>query len=113
MSTARLRHCSAYVNIENRGFANVYELVSYRTPVALFGYIDGEIIDINGEIKEWHGQALLVNSDYDCSTTTMSHVRKFIEDYIGIKSNIADIRSALKDNNMLTRDVAVFMVDGW
>ena len=114
MATARLRNCSAYVNSITNGFTTSYELVSYRTPVALLGTVDGEIEDINGELHDIHGTALLLTSDYDCSTTTMSHVRKFIEDYIGFKFNIADIRSALNSDNMLgNTGVSVIMVDNW
>ena len=111
----RLRHCSAYVNIENCGFCNSYELVSYDTPVALLGMIDGEIVDDNGdEIHECEGMSLLLGEYYDCSTTTMSHVRKFIEDYIGVSVCIADIRRALKTDNVLCRvygyDITVYRV---
>lgn len=114
MATARLRNCSAHVNSESHGFNMAYELVSYATPVALLGVIDGEIEDINGELHDIHGMALLLTPDYDCSTTTMSHVRKFIEDYIGFKFNIADIRSALKSDNMLGNiGVSVLMVESW
>lgn len=97
----QLRKCSAYVNIENRGFCNSYELVSYSTPVALLGMVDGEIIDDFGEIHECEGMALFVNDSYDCSNTTMQHVRKFCEDYIGVRANISDIRAALKSDNVL------------
>lgn len=115
MTTAKLRNCSAYVNMNNNGFTSSYELVSYRTPVALLGMVDGEIVDVNGEIHKHEGMALLLNSMYDCSVTTMSHVRKFIEDYVGAHINIADIRQALKTDNMLPcyGNVAVFMVDSW
>lgn len=114
MATARLRHCSAYVNAIKNGFTTSYELVSYRTPVAILGFCDGEIEDINGEVHDVHGTSLLLSPDYDCSTTTMSHVRKFIEDYIGFKFNIADIRSALKsDNELGNTGISVLMVDSW
>lgn len=97
----QLRHCSAHVNINDRGFCNSYELVSYSTPVALLGMLDGEFTDDNGEIREHTGMALLVNDCYDCSATTMQHVRKFCEDYIGVRVNIADIRKALANDNVL------------
>lgn len=45
MTTKQLRHCSAHVNINSNGFCNSYELVSYSTPVALLGMIDGTIVD--------------------------------------------------------------------
>lgn len=55
--------------------------------------------------------ALLVNEHYDCSVTTMSHVRKFIEDYIGASVSIADIRKALETDNYLYGEVKVFKSD--
>lgn len=117
MSTKKLRNCSAHVNINNRGFANSYELVSYSTPVALLGYVDGELVDANCEIHDVHGMVLLLGSYYDCSVTTMSHVRKFIEDYIGVTRTITDVRDALKTDNVLCStyggDVMVYRVDSW
>ena len=108
MTTKRLRSCSAYVNIEERGFCNSYELVSYRTPVALLGMIDGTIIDDDGVEHEHHGMALLLGEDYDCSTTTMMHVRKFCEDYVGVSATIADLRNALANDGTIGYDVAVY-----
>lgn len=108
MTTKRLRSCSAYVNIEERGFYNSYELVSYRTPVALLGMIDGTIIDDDGIEHKHHGMALLLGEDYDCSTTTMMHVRKFVEDYVGISATIADLRNALNNDTTIGYDVAVY-----
>lgn len=108
MATKQLRHCSAHVNIEERGFCNSYELVSYSTPVALLGMIDGTIVDDDGIKHEHHGMALLLGEDYDCSTTTMSHVRKFCEDYVGVSATIADLRSALKNNGAIGYGVAVY-----
>lgn len=111
----QLRNCSANVYIENRGFTNSYELVSYRTPVALYGMVDGEFTDAYGEVHEHSGMALFVGSYYDCSTTTMSHVRKFIEDYVGIRATITDIREALKTDNVLAcvygGDIMVYRCD--
>lgn len=111
----KLRNCSAHVNINHGGFCSSYELVSYETPVALLGMIDGELVDEYGEIHKREGMALLVNSMYDCSMTTMSHVRKFIEDYVGVMVTIADIRKALKTDNILCNvyggDVAVYLCD--
>ena len=108
----RLRNCSAYVNINDLGFTNSYELVSYETPVAILGMMDGEFVDDYGEVHTREGMALLDNDDYDCSVTTMMHVRKFIEDYVGVRCTIADIREALKDDNILCHvyggDVAVY-----
>ena len=104
----KLRNCSAYVNINNMGFCNSYELVSYSTPVALLGMVDGTIVDDNGIEHEHNGMALLLGDCYDCSVTTMSHVRKFIEDYIGVRLTIADIRKALKTNNHLYGEVSVY-----
>lgn len=97
----KLRNCSAHVNVNNNGFCPSYELVSYSTPVALLGMIDGEFVDDNGECHTCEGMALLLSEDYDCSITTMSHVRKFIEDYIGTSVCITDIRAALKSDNVL------------
>ena len=54
MTTKQLRHCSAHVNINEGMFCNSYELVSYRTPVALLGMIDGTIVDDNGVEHEHH-----------------------------------------------------------
>lgn len=108
MTTKRLRKCSACVNIEERGFCNSYELVSYRTPVALLGMVDGTIIDDSGIEHEHHGMALLLGEDYDCSTTTMMHVRKFCEDYVGVSATIADLRNALKNDSTIGYDVAVY-----
>lgn len=64
MTTRQLRHCSAHVNINEGMFCNSYELVSYSTPVALLGMIDGTIIDDNGVEHEHHGMALLLGEDY-------------------------------------------------
>lgn len=108
MTTKRLRSCSAYVNIEERGFCNSYELVSYSTPVALLGMIDGTIVDDNGIEHEHHGMALLLGEDYDCSTTTMMHVRKFCEDYVGVSATIADLRNALANDSTIGYGVAVY-----
>lgn len=108
MTTKRLRKCSAYVNINEGMFCNSYELVSYRTPVALLGMIDGTIIDDNGIEHEHHGMALLLSEDYDCSTTTMMHVRKFCEDYVGVSATIADLRNALANDGTIGYDVAVY-----
>lgn len=113
--TKKLRNCSAHVNINHGGFCNNYELVSYETPVALYGMMSGEFADSYGEVHEYEGWALLVNDMYDYSNTTMQHVRKFIEDYVGVKVTIADIRKALKTDNILCcmygGDVAVYMCD--
>lgn len=57
MTTKQLRHCSAHVNINEGMFCNSYELVSYSTPVALLGMIDGTIVDDNGVEHEHHGMA--------------------------------------------------------
>lgn len=108
MTTKQLRKCSAYVNIEERGFCNSYELVSYRTPVALLGMIDGTVVDDDGIEHEHHGMALLLGEDYDCSTTTMMHVRKFCEDYVGVSATIADLRKALKNDSTIGYGVAVY-----
>ena len=110
MTTKQLRHCSAHVNINNNGFCNSYELVSYSTPVALLGMIDGTITDDNGVEHEHHGMALLLGEDYDCSTTTMMHVRKFCEDYVGVSATIADLRNALANDGTIGYDVAVYRV---
>lgn len=111
----QLRNCSAHVYIDNRGFTNSYELVSYRTPVALFGMVDGEFTDAYCEIHNHSGMALFVGEHYDCSITTMSHVRKFCEDYLGISVTIADIREALKTDNVLAccygGDIMVYRCD--
>lgn len=104
----QLRHCSAHVNIEERGFCNIYELVSYSTPVALLCMIDGTIVDDNGIEHEHHGMALLLGEDYDCSTTTMMHVRKFCEDYVGVSATIADLRNALANDSTIGYGVAVY-----
>lgn len=108
MTTKQLRHCSAHVNINDGMFCNSYELVSYRTPVALLGMIDGTIVDDNGVEHEHHGMALLLGEDYDCSTTTMMHVRKFIEDYVGVSATIADLRKALASDDTIGDGVAVY-----
>lgn len=107
MTTKQLRHCSAHVNI-NEGMCNSYELVSYSTPVALLGMIDGTIVDDNGAEHEHHGMALLLGEYYNCSTTTMMHVRKFCEDYVGVSATIADLRNALKNDSTIGYDVAVY-----
>lgn len=115
--TKQLRHCSAHVNINNRGFAKSYELMSYRTPVALYGMVDGEIVDVNGKVHHREGMTLLIPPAYDCSNTTMMHMRKFCEDYVGLRVTIADIRDALAGGNILARvyggDIAVYMVENW
>lgn len=108
MTTKQLQHCSAHVNINNNGFCNSYELVSYSTPVALLGMIDGTIVDNNGVEHEHHGMALLLDEDYDCSNTTMMHVRKFCEDYVGVSATIADLRNALKKDSTIGYGVAVY-----
>lgn len=108
MTTKQLRHCSAHVNINEGMFCNSYELVSYSTPVALLGMIDGTIIDDNGVEHEHHGMALLLGEDYDCSNTTMMHVRKFCEDYVGVSATIVDLRNALKNDSIIGHGVAVY-----
>lgn len=108
MTTKQLRHCSAHVNINEGMFCNSYELVSYCTPVALLGMIDGTIIDDNGIEHEHHGMALLLGEDYDCSNTTMMHVRKFCEDYMGVSATIADLCNALKNDSTIGYGVAVY-----
>ncbi len=108
MTTKKLRNCSAHVNINDNGFCNSYELVSYSTPVALLGMIDGTVVDDNGVEHEHHGMALLLGEDYDCSTTTMMHVRKFCEDYVDTTVSIADLRDALKNDTTIGYDVAVY-----
>lgn len=108
MTTKQLRHCSAHVNINEGMFCNSYELVSYRTPVALLGMIDDTIVDDNGVEHEHHGMALLLGEDYDCSTTTMMHVRKFCKDYVGVSATIADLRKALASNGTIGYGVAVY-----
>lgn len=100
-TTCKLRSCSAHVVAYNNGFCTSYELISYNTPVALLGMIDGEFTDNNGKCHTCEGATLLLGEDYDCSVTTMSHIRKFIEDYIGESICIADIRKALKTDNVL------------
>lgn len=52
--------------------------------------------------------ALLLGEDYDCSTATMMHVRKFCEDYVGVSATIADLRNALKNDTAIGYDVAVY-----
>lgn len=104
----KLRNCQACVHINDKGFCNSYELFSYDTRVAVLGMIDGVISDDNGIEHEHHGMALLLNEYYDCSVTTMMHVRKFIEDYVGVSLTIADIRKALKTNNCLYGEVKVY-----
>lgn len=108
MTTKQLRHCSAHVNINEGMFCNSYELVSYSTPVALLGMIDGTIVDDNSVEHEHHGMALLLGEDYDCSNTTMMHVRKFCEDYVGVSATIADLRNALKNDSTIGYGVAVY-----
>lgn len=108
MTTKQLRHCSAHVNINGNGFCNSYELVSYSTPVALLGMIDGTIVDDNDVEHEHHGMALPLSENYDCSTTTMMHVRKFCEDYVGVSATIADLRNALANDDTIGYGVAVY-----
>lgn len=108
MTTKQLRHCSAHVNINEGAFCNSYELVSYSTPVALLGMIDGTVIDDNGIEHEHHGMALLLSEYYDCSTTTMMHVRKFCEDYVGVSATITDLRNALANDGTIDHGVAVY-----
>lgn len=114
-TTKQLRHCSAVVHTYDKGFTNSHELVSYSTPVALLGMVDGEFTDAWCEIHEHHGMALFVGEYYDCSVTTMSHVRKFLEDYAGIRVTITDIRKALKTDNVLYHvyggDIMVYRCD--
>lgn len=104
----QLRNCSAHVNVNEGMFCNSYELVSYSTPVALLGMIDGTIIDDSGIEHEHHGMALLLGEDYDCSNTTMMHVRKFCEDYVGVYATIADLRKALANDSTIGYGVAVY-----
>ena len=91
MTTKQLRHCSAHVNINEGMFCNSYELVSYSTPVALLGMIDGTIIDDNGVEHEHHGMALLLG-----------------EDYVGVSATIADLRNVLKNDSIIGYGVAVY-----
>lgn len=83
----RLRSCSAQVytcHVENDEEPR-YVLQSYSTIVAECFYAhDGS----------WN---VYVYPAWDCSTTTMSHVRKFIEDCTGVSTGIVEMRNAMKN----------------
>ena len=66
-----------------------YALISYETLVALY-------IQDNAPAPH-HGRAIYVGPKFDCSMTTMAHVRKFLEDYAGMCVSIPEIRRRLAD----------------
>ena len=68
----RLRSSSAHVNSNN----GVHRLVSYRTHVATY---------------DSNTNTFTVYQYWDCSPTTLRHVGKFAEDYMGRYLRKADI----------------------
>ena len=66
-----------------------YALISYETLVALY-------IQDNAPAPH-HGRTIYFGPWFDCSTTTMGHVRKFLEDYANWRVSITEIRRHLDD----------------
>lgn len=108
MHRKQLRHCSAFVESDN--FGNHW-LTSYNTLVAAIGYLDGEVVnELTGELidcSEYTSPFIVLFPDYDYSVTTMSHVRKFVEDYYGVPYTISELREFAKN----PLDTGVIMVD--
>ncbi len=104
----QLRHCSAYVTSDEHGN---HWLTSYSTPVAAIGYLEGEHVNaITGELvdcSEYGGIFIMLFPSYDYSVTTMSHVRKFIEDYYGLYLTIAELRELALN----PQDTGVIVID--
>ena len=66
-----------------------YALISYETLVAL------DLSDLAN--NEHRGETIYLGPKFDCSMTTMGHVRKFLEDYAGMCVSIPEIRRRLAD----------------
>ena len=66
-----------------------YALFSYETLVAL------DLSDLAN--NEHRGETIYLGPKFDCSMTTMGHVRKFLEDYAGWRIGIPAIRAKLDD----------------
>ena len=97
-----LRSCSACVyEVSENGRPIFYVLKSYATLVAKIRVRQPEE---NGEKF-----TLTLYPQYDCSTTTMSHVRKFVEDICGYSATITEIRECLKTGKPIytVRNIAV------
>lgn len=99
-TTKKLRSCSAhYTETRNDWGETSYTLTSYSTDVCMIGRFDGEIINCaTGEIINADGQIFVAlrNGAYDCSITTMSHVRKFLVDVADWNVTIAKLREIVK-----------------
>lgn len=101
----QLRHCSAWVYTElnpETGKVQGYMLQSYNSRVAWIG-----INQRTGEM--WFG----AYSRWNYSNTTMSHIRKFVEDYMGEHYNITEMRRYIADpDNHKFRDLS-YDKDWW
>ena len=55
--------------------------------------------------------ALCISPDYDCSFTTMKHVRAFLQDYIDLNVSTPDLRKKIK-NMSFANEYRLIEVDG-
>ena len=76
----RLRSMSATVHTRKYDNNVVYILKSYETIVAAYYPVANE---------------LYFGPKYDCSQTTMKHVRAFFSDYVGVDVSIPDLRKQM------------------
>lgn len=82
MNTKQLRHMSATVYARTFDNREIYMLISYETIVAAYYPI---------------ANAIYLGPKYDCSQTTMKHVRAFFSDYASITVSIPDMRKQIED----------------
>lgn len=80
MNEKQLRHMSATVHTRKFNNNVVYILKSYETIVAAYYPVANE---------------LYFGPKYDCSQTTMKHVRAFFSDYVGVEVSIPDLRKQM------------------
>ena len=76
--TGRLNHCDAFIDA-----VQTYRLTSYHTIVC-----DVSMDDLS----------VVLYPSYDCSITTMQHVRRFLE-YFDITLSIPEIRKGFKHDS--------------
>lgn len=96
MTTKQLRHMSATVHTRKFNNNVVYILKSYETIVAAYYPVANE---------------LYLGSKYDCSQTTMKHVRAFFSDYVGVDVSIPDLRKQI-DNMWFDGEFRTIKLDG-
>lgn len=93
VKTSRLRSCTAKIHevtFDGNEKPFVWFLQSYNSIVADVEKCRGE----NGKIW-WE---ISLHPLADCSTTTMSHVRKFVEDVCGMSMGFVEMRENAREN---------------